>query len=182
MSARAPLHRLLGRGALLGALCATACGPAGPPEEGRFAGLTLIASAALQDDLSGFQVALIREGSSLDCTTVQRTCVNGQISDPSRYVTFEDASGTTVRAAVFGVAVSAAPSGGGAAQQLTLQGVAVGKDYALVIEALSKDTPPRLAGSACAYIPEVTAGRNPGVTAPIEALSPPVACAVRIAP
>ncbi len=45
----------------------------------------------------------------------------------------------------------------------------MGRDYALVIEALSSDNPPRFLGSSCNYLPEVNAGRNePVLAAPID--------------
>ncbi len=60
-------------------------------------------------------------------------------------------------------------------------GIAPGKDYAVVIEALSKDAPPQLAGSSCNYVKEIVAGDNPQlIAATIVPPATPVACDPRV--
>ena len=64
---------------------------------------------------------------------------------------------------------------------VALRNVPPGKDFALVVEALSKATPPTLAGSSCTYVPEITAGANPPVlTQTIKPLTTPLGCDPRV--
>ena len=91
----------------------------------------------------------------------QRTCLATQV-ESSALLELRDADGESGRTLRF----PSAP--GGAAMELAVD-VPVGRDYALVIEALSADTPTRFLGSSCNYLREVNAGRNAAlVAAPIE--------------
>jgi hypothetical protein len=151
------------------------CGPSG---EGSGFDLQLIASAGLLDQLSGFQVALVTRGSTLDCVAVEKTCLKSQV-DPARFVPLKDASGKTKKALVLPLSlVAGTPS----TQDLSLKELPLGKDFALVIEALNKETTPRLAGSSCTYVKELTAGTNAAVLAKVATLSPQVACDATIDP
>lgn len=159
------------RGALGGLLLTvTACGPeeaAGP----RFP-LELYISAGLKDDLQAFQLSLVTRGSELDCTEVQKSCVNGQV-DSSRFVT-HDENGQQKSSWSFSLA--ALQAGSPNEQDVSLKGLKPGSDFALVIEAVSSESPAQLAGSSCNYVPKLEAGNNAAVTARIELLSPHAAC------
>jgi hypothetical protein len=53
--------------------------------------------------------------------------------------------------------------------------------FTVAIEALSRDSPPKLAGSSCNYIKEITAGANPSLlAATIRSPAVPVACEPRV--
>lgn len=146
------------------------CGPQEPA--GPAFPIELYVSAGLNDQLSAFQVSLVRSGSSLDCVAVQKNCIKDQV-DATRFVKLKDAAGKEVNALTFNLSlVAGTPS----TQDLTLKDLPIGKDFALVIEAISKDTMPALAGSSCNYIKELTAGNNAAVNARIELLTPAANC------
>jgi hypothetical protein len=67
-------------------------------------------------------------------------------------------------------------------QDLSLGNLPVGKDYALIIEGLSKDATPKLAATSCNYVQSLTAGTNATVLARVGVLSPIVSCDPRIDP
>lgn len=152
-------------------LCA--CGPeaSGPPFP-----IELYVSAGLLDQISAFQLSLVTQGSSLDCVTVQKSCIKDQV-DPSRFVKMKDANGKDLAARTFPITLTAGTPN---TQDVSLSSVPVGKDYALIVEALSKEPTPRLAGSACNYLQTLTAGNNPAVFAKIEVLNPAAACDPRL--
>jgi hypothetical protein len=148
----------------------TACGPGAPA--GPVFPIELYVSAGLNDQLSAFQVSLVTNGTSLDCFEVQKTCIKDQV-DAARFVKLKDASGRQVQAVSFPLSLTA---GMPSSQDLTLKELPIGKNFALVIEALSKDPTPKLAGSSCNYVKELTAGNNPAVPARIELLTPAASC------
>ena len=150
-------------------LTVTACGPedTGP----RFP-IELYISAGLKDDIQAFQLSLVTRGSELDCTVVQKSCVNGQV-DSSRFVT-HDENGQQKSSWSFSLADLQAGSPN--EQDLSLKGLKPGSDFALVVEAVSSESPAQLAGSSCNYVPKLEAGNNAAVTAHIEVLSPHNAC------
>lgn len=153
----------------------SACGPeaSGPGFD-----VQLVTSAGLLDQLSAFQISLVTRGSTLDCVAVEKTCLKSQV-DASRFVPLTDSAGKTKKALLVPLMlVAGTPS----TQALNLTNLAPGKDFALVIEALSKDTPARLAGSSCAFVKELTTGTNAAVSAHIDQLSPTVQCDVPIDP
>lgn len=135
--------------------------------------IELVVSAALKDDISAFQLSLVTQGSSLDCVTVQKSCIKDQVAS-TRFVALKDASGKSVQAVRFDL--STLMAGSPSSQDVSLKELPVGKDFALVVEAISTDSTPRLAGSSCSYIRELTAGDNAAVTARIEKLDPRAAC------
>jgi len=151
------------------ALTLCACGPA---ETGPTFPIELYVSAGLNDQLSAFQVSLVKSGSGLDCVTVQKGCIKDQV-DATRFVKLKDAAGKDVNSLNFPLSLTA---GMPSSQDVSLKELPLGKDFALVIEAVSKDATPKLAGSSCNYIKELTAGNNAAVFAKIEALSPSAAC------
>jgi len=162
--------------AWLGLLGLAACG--GPQPQLQF---DFVLSALLADQISELQVSLVTNGKSLgngDCVTVQSNCLNKQIT-ADRFIRVQDASGVEHRALRF--ALSLKPAGANSSQDVTVQGIPLGKDYGLVIEALSKDNPPQLAGSTCDYVQEINAGMNPRKLAiAIKPLTPPVNCDPRV--
>jgi hypothetical protein len=162
--------------ATLPLLCLSLLGACGPAEVGKPQfDVTLAATAGLIDLISGFQVALVKSGSSLDCAAVKKTCLNAQV-DASRLVPLK--SGQVTKNALFFdlKLVAGTPS----TQDLSLQDLPLGRDYALVIEALSKEPTPRLAGSSCSYVKELTAGTNTAVLARVDQLTPYASCDPRI--
>ncbi len=163
------------RSLVAAALVLVACGP-GPEAAGPGVDLTLVASAGLLDVISAFQVSLVANGSALDCVTVQKSCVKDQV-DASRFVTVKDGSGKSGRAVVVPIALTAGTPN---TQDASLRDVPPGKNFALVVEALSKDSPPRLSGSACNYVKEIVPGNNATVFSKIELLSPAAACDPRL--
>jgi hypothetical protein len=161
------MHRALLCTALLSL---AACGPAAAPGDGF--DVQLVVSRGLLDQISAFQIALVTRGASLDCVAVQKACLKDQV-DASRFVPLQDAAGAPRKALRFPVSLM---PGTPNTQDASLRGLPIGRDYALVVEALSKDAPPRLAGSSCNYVKELTAGTNPTVFAKIEFLPAPASC------
>lgn len=159
---------------LLAATALCACGPDAAPGDGL--DLQLYVSRGLLDQISAFQVALVTGGSGLDCVTVQKSCLIDQV-EASRLVPLKDSAGATHGALRFPISLTA---GSPNTQDLTLSGLPLGRDYALVVEALSRDTTPRLAGSSCNYVKELVAGTNTGVSARVELLTTPATCDPRI--
>lgn len=158
------------RALVLSLFALSACGPQEPVSPAF--PLELYVSAGLNDQLSAFQVSLVKSGSSLDCVMVQKSCIKDQV-DATRFVKLKDASGREQSSLTFTLSLTA---GTPSTQDLTLKELPVGKDFALVIEALSKDATPALAGSSCNYLKELTAGNNPAVNARIEVLNPIAMC------
>jgi hypothetical protein len=147
---------------LVGALAA-GCGPAEPaPSEARF-GLELSVSQDVARRLGAFQVVVLPNGQSRDCTALQRTCLRTQVKADEPLV-LRDSSGRELRA----LRLPANVQGTTIRTQDLMVEVPVGRDYALVIEALSTDNPPRFLGSSCNYLQEVNTGQNePVLTAPM---------------
>ena len=160
-------------------LVLAACGPLenrGPQLQFNF-----VLSALLADSIAKLQISIVTKGRSLgdgDCVKVQTTCLVNQLP-ADRFVPVRDAKGNEVRAVVVDLDVK--PVGVNSSQQVVVQGIPLGKDYGLVIEALSKDSPPMLAGSSCNYLQEINPGANPEKLAvTIRPLSPPVNCDPRV--
>jgi hypothetical protein len=151
----------------------SACGPSAAGGDGL--DLNLVVSRALLDDISSFQVALVTQGTSLDCVAVQKACIKDQV-DASRFVPVKDSAGVTQKALRFDINLTPGAPGSPNTQDVSLKDLPLGRDYALVVEALSRETPPRLYGSSCNYVKELTAGTNNTVFAKIEILATPAAC------
>lgn len=149
----------------------SACGPNLEPTGPRFP-IEFFVSAGLNDELSAFQISLVTNGSALDCVTVQKNCIKDQVA-ADRFVQLKGDDGQLHPSRTFQLNLT---SGAPSSQDLSLTEVPLGKNFALVVEAISKDTPPQLAGSSCNYIRELTSGTNAAVTARIEKLSPSAAC------
>lgn len=155
-------------------LLLSACGPAA----GGAVDFQLYVQAGLLDVISGFQVALVKGGSTLDCVAAQKTCLKGQV-DAARFVALKDAKGVQKKALFFPIRLVAGTPN---TQDVSLDGLAPGKDFAVIVEAVSKDTPERLAGSSCNYVQQLSVGTNATVSAHLETFTPPVTCDVRIDP
>lgn len=158
------------------ALALAGCGPQLAPGPGF--DIELVVNRGLLDQVSAFQVSLVTKGTTAvpDCVAAQKLCIKDQV-DAARFVMLKDASGVSRKAIVAPINLK---TGMPNTQDLTLQELPLGKDFALVVEALSKESPPRLAGSSCTYVKELTAGTNPTAVAKIELLTPPVMCDPRL--
>lgn len=148
---------------VLGFTLAAGCGPEEPESSLARFGMELSVAQSVAGQLGSFQVAVLPNGRSRDCTAIQRTCLRAQVKQ-EELLTLRDASGRQVRALHLPANVQGTTI---RTQDLTVE-VPVGRDYALVIEALSTDNPPRFLGSSCNYLREVNAGPNePVLAAPI---------------
>ena len=148
------------RPALLLAALLSACGA---EHDARFP-IELFLSAALQD-IDSLQLSLVTRGGTLDCVQVQRACIKDQV-ERSRFVTHRDGS-RELTAWRFSMDTSGE-------QDLTLRELPLGDDFALVVEAVSKDA--KLAGSSCNFVRRLEAGDNTAVTARIVELTPHADC------
>ncbi len=153
-----------------------ACGP--PSTEGGY-DFALVVSRGLLDTISGFQVVLVSNSGTLDCSAAQRTCIRDQLP-AARFVKLKDAAGKEQPALFFPISLTPGAGGAPNTQDVTLRDVPPGKNYAVIIEAVSKDAAPRLAGSVCQYAPPVEAGTNAAITARITVYTPPVNCDPRL--
>lgn len=156
-------------------LILTACGPGTEANDSPL-DIQLITSAGLLDVLSAFQVSMVTNGSSLDCVTVQKSCIKSQV-DAARFVSLKDSSGGKHKGLITPLNLVA---GTPTTQDLSLTGLSLGKDFALIIEGLSKDTPPKLVATSCNFVRELTVGTNTTVQARVGLLSPVVSCDPRI--
>lgn len=151
------------------ALLLAACGP---ETSGPTFPIELYVTAGLLDEISAFQLSVVTRGTALDCVAVQRSCIKDQV-DATRFVKLKDGTGKDVQAVSFPLSLTAGTPN---TQDVSLKDVPLGKDLALIVEAVSKEATPRLAGSSCNYLKELTAGTNPAVFAKIETLSPYAGC------
>jgi hypothetical protein len=154
MNPRSVLHALLGL-----TLPLLACGvPSSPSGPGL--GLELLIDRAVADDLGAFQVVVLPHGQSRRCADLQSTCLNKMVKSTEPLL-LQGADGRQVHALHFTAGLA------GGAQQLQAQ-VPVGRDYVVIIEALSKASPPHFLGSSCNYLDAVSATHNePLIAAPI---------------
>lgn len=155
-------------------LLLSACGPAA----GGGLDFQLFVQAGLLDVISGFQVALVKSGTTLDCVAAEQTCLKGQV-DAARFVPLRDSKGVQKKALFFPITLVAGTPN---TQDVSLEGLAPGKDFAVIVEAVSRDTPPRLSGSSCNYVQQISVGTNASVTAHLGTFTTPVTCDVRIDP
>ena len=151
------------------ALLLAACGPDSRPPSFP---IELYVTAGLLDQISAFQLSVVTKGTSLDCVAVEKACIKDQV-DATRFVKLKDSAGKDVQAMSFPIdLVAGTPN----TQDVSLKDVPLGKDLALIVEAVSKEPTPRLVGSSCNYLKELTAGSNPAVFAKIELLTPYAGC------
>lgn len=124
-------------------------------------GLEVTLSRAVASQVGAYQVSVLKDGTKRNCAELQRTCLSTQV-EPDALLELRDGNGKSGRTLRFPSAA------GGAAMGLAVD-VPVGRDYALVIEALTADTPTRFLGSSCNYLRVVNVGQNATlVAAPIE--------------
>ncbi len=124
-------------------------------------GVDLLVEKAVASDLSAFQVAMLPEGRTRDCAEIQKQCLRLQVQT-KELLTLRDANGNERRALRFAVSLT----GTGVTSQDVVIEAPVGRDYVLVIEGLSRDSPPRFLGSSCTPLPQgVNATRNDPVLA-----------------
>lgn len=156
-----------------------ACGP--PPSSEPGFDLELVVQRGLLDTISAFQVALVTNISSVeggDCTVIRQSCIKDQVA-ASRFVQLKNPQTQKTQAAlVFPINLT---TGMPNTQDLTLTEVPPGRDYGLVIEAISKDGM-RLAGSECQFVPQLSAGSNPRVLMKLQQYNPPKSCDPRLVP
>ncbi|WP_375772584.1 hypothetical protein NR798_17395 [Archangium gephyra] len=136
---------------LLGSTLAAGCG-AEPPSSGNRLGLELSISRAVASEVGAFQVVVLPEGQSRRCADIQRTCLN-QLVKPQEALVLQGPDGTKARALRFEAGLQSG------AQELAVD-IPVGRDYVVVIEALTRANPPRFLGSSCNYLESVSAARN----------------------
>ena len=140
-------------------LLALGCGA--PAEPGL--GLELRMSQAVASEIGSFQVAVMAEDRTRSCADLQRTCLNQQVRS-DELLQISGADKRPVRALRFTAALTGTAP---ASQQLNVD-IPVGRKYVVVIEALSRASPPRFLGSSCNYLESVSATRNePLIAAPI---------------
>ena len=166
------------RALLAGVVLLSACGA--PPSEGGF-DLELVVQRGLLDTISAFQVALVTNISSVeggDCTVIRQKCIKDQVA-ANRFVQLRNAATNKTQAAmVFPINLTVGTPN---TQDLSLNEVPPGRDYGLIIEAISKDGT-KLAGAECNLLPPVTAGANPRVLLRIQQYSPAKMCDPRLVP
>jgi hypothetical protein len=146
--------------ALLAFTLAAGCGEA-PSYDGPRFGVELLVDKALADELSAFQLVVLRNGKSRACTEIQKTCLRQQVKQDEALV-LTDGNGAEGRALRFPVNLTGT---GTTTQDISIE-VPVGRDYALIIEAISRDN--QFLGSSCNYLDEVNAtGNDPVLAAPM---------------
>lgn len=145
--------------ALLPLVPVAGCGEGAAAGEARF-GVELLVDQAVASQLSAFQIAVLPDGRQRDCAELQKRCLRQQVR-ASELLVLRDAKGSEGRALRYPVELSGTEV---LVQEVSIE-VPVGRDYALIIEGLSGDSPPRFLGSSCNLLPEVNAGRNEPVLA-----------------
>jgi hypothetical protein len=141
----------------------SACGDAGGSGEGAL-GLDVYVSRAVMDQVGAFQFALLPDADRYDCAQITASCLIESEVRADDLIPLEDADGKRHPALVFPAELLGAGDGGTNTQDVLLRGVPVGGDYQLVIEALSRTTPPQLLGSTCHRVVDVRPGENARVT------------------
>lgn len=141
--------------------------------------LELVVQRGLLDEISAFQVALVTNVSSVqggDCTVIRQSCIRDQVA-AERFVPLKNPqSGRTQSALVFPIALTA---GVPSTQDVSLTEVPPGRDYGLIIEAISKDGM-RLTAAECQYVPQLNAGTNQRMFMRLQKFSTPRGCDPRI--
>lgn len=145
---------------LCGATLAAGCGAAEPEASGNHLGLELTIDRAVADELGAFQVVVLPNGKSRKCAELERTCLTQQV-DTSTALLLQGPDGKKARALRFNAGLQSN------AQQVNVE-IPVGRDYAVIIEAVSRSIPPSFLGSSCNYLDTVSSTHNePLIAAPI---------------
>ncbi len=148
-----------------------ACGPQAPGAA-TFS-IDWYASAALADVIT-FQISALTNKNSVDCFMLTSTpaCIKEHGFAANRFVTFKDRNNRDVKTLSFGKAVSAQGT-----QQLTVPLPVNTDDFALIVEALTADATPKLAGIGCGYVNQaVTTGMNEAVPVKLTIWKTPANC------
>lgn len=165
---------------LLLACAVSACGVEPAPSEPGF-DLSLVVQRGLLDQISAFQVALVTSISTVqggDCTAIRQQCIKEQVP-ASRFVPLRNPqTNRTQSALVFPISLTAGTPN---TQDVSLTEVPPGRDYGLIIEAISKDGL-RLAGAECQFVQQLNAGTNARVLMRLQQFSPPKSCDPRLVP
>lgn len=127
----------------------------------------LYVSAAGLSDVGGFQLALVKASAFNGCGAyTATTCLSSQVSRAD-LAEFEDEGGHKIVTLFVPNEI-----GTGTTQDTTLRNVPTGKNYVLIVEALSRDATPKLLGTSCTQKVEIRSGNNERVQAqPIVFLS-----------
>lgn len=141
---------------LLALTLSAGCGEEAPSDSGHV-GVELLMSRAVADQIASFQLVVLPNSKQRDCTDLQKTCLRQQVKQNEALVL--KSNDTEGRALRFPMNLSSSST-----QDVSIA-VPVGRDYVLIIEAISGDTPPRFLGSSCTYLPEVNASGNAPVLA-----------------
>ncbi len=120
-------------------------------------GFEIHASRAVLGDVGAFQLSLRKSnGGRNACAGLTQTCLHEQVQ-LSELVSFT-AAGGSARALRVGVRLTA--EGEYQTQNVELRDVPVGRDYGLVVEALTRTDPPQLLAISCSPGIEVRRGEN----------------------
>lgn len=135
----------------------TLCAGCGVPEEAPDEGLgfELRMSQAVASDVGSFQLVVLRDSPELQCDKLQSRCLREQVRTQD-LVLLEGPDGKKARALRFSAALTEG-------YQSTRVGLPVGRDYLVIIEALSRTSPPRFLGSSCNHLRTVSATGNPNL-------------------
>lgn len=168
------LWAILGSAVAVFAVAGTAsCGEAPSQGGAGQVGFNVYISRAALGSVGSFQIALIERGSRFSCGELTRTCLTAaQGLTRADLVPIEDKQGQSHPTLL--IPATFDQSGGTAAQDALLRNVPTGTDYTLVVEALSKDSPPKFLGATCQGRITVRSGNNDPVTPnPIDLLETP---------
>ena len=138
------------------ALLLFACGT--PPAQnggGGSVGFELYISRVALDRVGAFQLSIVRDGAKYSGAELTKTCLNEGGIGPSDLVPIEDADGKSHPALIVPVALN-----GSGAQDTVMRNVATGTGYLLVVEAISKESPPRFLGATFKDRLSVNSGNN----------------------
>lgn len=159
--------------ALLATTALAFCAACGPAQGDATFSIDWYATPALADVIT-FQVSALTNKNSIDCLMLTSTpaCIKEHGFALSRFVTFKDRSGKDVKTISYAKAVS--PQG---TQQLSVSLPANSDDFALIVEALTTDATPKLAGLGCGYVNQaVTTGTNEPVSVKLTIWKTPANC------
>ncbi len=174
------MKRIVLSALLASALFATGCGEAPGGGEGGDVGFELYVSRAVIEEVGAFQLSLRKKGSGSNaCTGLTQGCLRDQLDSLNELVSFTNSEGRDARA--MRVSVSLTTEGEFQTQDVVMRDVPVGRDYGLVVEALSKSDPPQLLAISCRPNVEVRRENTLILAQPLDLPEGgPVACDPRI--
>lgn len=144
-------------------------GCAESPASGPSLPLGVVMDAATAQTIAELQFTFVSPRDRFFCLDHRDQCATQWIStdQPLRLVN-EDGSTHPSRR----IALSADPAG----TSFSITGVPPTKSVVLIVEGLTKDSPPKLAASQCVDIAEIVSGDNAAVTVQLVKKSPPLDC------